>query len=179
MGNVAGLLVVSALIAIEVHIVNFAGDVITFAFVHGCVLGVAQWSVIKRWVGINAWWIIFTGIGMLVGMIISRHVHNLPDDIQSFMWWLIVEGSSFGLAMGLLQWLVLRQRITSSKLWIVANIVGWGIAPLAGIFFVFPFVWGPPYGVFGAITGVIITGWAMVRMAENARMQQIKVLKNV
>ncbi len=182
-GNVVGWLLIGALGSAAILIADSLSDsslteiefslFVAFAYTSGCVLGAAQWFILKRWGIVGLWWIMVTGLGMLIGMVISRQMNHLHvDDIPSGILWLLVEGSSFGSTMGLLQWLILRQRIVDSKWWIWANMIGWGIAPLLGLF-LFPFWGGPPFGPFGGIAAIMITGWVVVRISKNTRAMQI------
>ncbi len=98
------------------------GAVIAVALTHpGSVAGALQWLFLRRQIRGSVWWIWVSCIGA-----------GIASSIES----VVVGGSVyfyFGLAgavLGLMQWLVLRLRLTSSGWWMVVSPIGWVVGGL-------------------------------------------------
>jgi hypothetical protein len=122
-------------------------------------LGLAQWAVLRHYLGISAWWVFATtisrGVLIPVGANLFETVLGLPHEL-----FLVSEG----LIVGSAQWLVLRSYVAHAGRWIWISAVG---IPLS-----IPIVIGalmPLFGdanqyvwltltatVQGAITGVVL-----------------------
>lgn len=129
---------------------------------HGGVLGLAQWLIVRRRLPAARWWILATMVSssMIAFMGLAA----------------VVLG---GLALGLAQWLVLRRHVAHAGSWILASLmawlIGWNVGGNLGydlfnlvvadqttystIEFAIPSAIGNAVGgaIYGAITGVILT----------------------
>lgn len=107
------------------------------------------------------WWALATTAGIIVGAPVAAAIGqaNWAMAIQPsrrFMVW-VLEGAMLGAGVGIMQWLVLRQRISKAGWWILASIVS--IAAAAVILSLFPaeapwVVNGISIIILGAIVGV-------------------------
>lgn len=95
-------------------------------FVWGGVIACLQWPIVRN-VGVPPLWLIFTGaVGFAVG-------YPFGQTIQGFFiynWNLHLTGAwlciiSFGLFLGVPQWLIIRRHIRRAGLWILFNVAGW------------------------------------------------------
>ncbi len=96
----------------------------------GALIGLGQWLVLRMYLKRSGWWVLATLIG-----------YSLPFSIgylipPSFYWlgrlnpgWLTgaVLFLTFGLTLGVLQWLVLRGRVNQAGWWIVISLASWAI----------------------------------------------------
>ncbi|MBN1665475.1 MAG: hypothetical protein JW862_00235 [Anaerolineales bacterium] len=95
------------------------------------VMGTAQWLALRRLLSISPLWLLSTLLGGALGWLA---LFNLP---QAF-WQLLGDDESIlalsagyfvvGLAIGVLQWLLLRLRLKRAWLWILASALGAGLA---------------------------------------------------
>jgi len=95
----------------------------------GLVTGFLQYLLLCRHVPRIGWWIAATTFGWSLGLIGGRFLYRtLYDTLDvSAIWFEILMTALAGGAMGVAQWLVLRQRVRHAVWWILANILGWGI----------------------------------------------------
>jgi hypothetical protein len=134
------------------------GKAILAGLITGVILGFAQWLVLKSIFGIPAWWIAATGIGLSMGLAISTAFLGSETGGNE----LLFRAAITGLCIGLAQWLILRQILPQSVIWIfvliVGWIVGWFLTRSVGVDL------NPKWTVFGAagaITFQFITGLAL------------------
>jgi hypothetical protein len=101
-------------------------------FVWGGVIASLQWPIIRT-VGVLPLRFIFAGaVGFTIG-------YPFGQTIQSFLiynwnlhltgYWLCV--TTFGLFIGVTQWLILRQQMNHASLWILFSVIGWILTGLA------------------------------------------------
>jgi hypothetical protein len=90
----------------------------------GVAIGLAQWLVMRRYLRGAGWWVLATTIGYAIPMVAAP---NIP--IREPPW---LTGSIifllFGIALGILQWLVLRGRVRQPGWWIAISVAGWVLA---------------------------------------------------
>ena len=73
------------------------------------------------------WWIAATLSGLLLGVVGSRLlIRTLHSNLDS-IWFGVLVTVLVGGSIGLVQWLVLRQRVLHAAWWILANVLGWGV----------------------------------------------------
>ncbi len=74
-------------------------------------------------------WVIITGIGWPIAELIGEFVKALfiPTDTPPDIGSLFISGIASGATLGVLQWLVLRQRIKRASFWILASALGIGM----------------------------------------------------
>lgn len=90
--------------------------------------GVVQYRLLRRYLPRMGGWVPATTGGWLLGILLVLmpdwlHWRNGYQDLdQAFL--------SLGLAIGIVQWLLLRRRLSHAGWWIAANVVGWGLLAL-------------------------------------------------
>ena len=94
-----------------------------------CLLtGAFQSTLLRRYLPRMGGWVLATAGGWLLGILLVLmpdwlHWRNGYRDLdQAFL--------SLGLAIGIVQWLLLRRRLSHAGWWIAANVVGWGLLAL-------------------------------------------------
>jgi hypothetical protein len=125
-------------------------------------------------------WIVISliggAVGLAIGMLAAESIPNLavgkpisrggePVVATSTVLSVATTGLLFGLLLGLLQWSMLRQRVSNAAWWIAANAGGWAVgfglaAQIAGDSIVGWFLSA------GSING-LITGWLLQRWVNN------------
>lgn len=152
---------------------------IMFAIV-GLYLAVGQWLVMHRHANMNAlrWiplWMLVTAVGVGIGQWAAQSViGQLPQSwLQEALNNLIAGmalggliGIVFGFVVGVAQWVVLRSRIRLAWMWIVVNVVGWGLGmQMSALINTNPIMGS----LISAIVAAVVTGlWvAQLLSAEN------------
>jgi hypothetical protein len=128
----------------------------------GAAIGVAQWLVLRRYLGVGPEWILATALGVALGDALGALLTGAGTGIGA----LLITGLATGVAVGLLQWgLVLRGRLPLASLWppvvAIAWPLGWTVTWAGGIdvergYYVF--------GALGALVFAALTGLAMLLM---------------
>jgi len=96
----------------------------------GAMLGVLQWSLLRRGIIISGWWIPASILGLLAAIAIRSIVGGrVTSGIISLLTPFAVAGVSLGLA----QWAVLRRSLPYAGWWIVASVVGLSLGVYLGI----------------------------------------------
>ncbi len=90
----------------------------------GAAFGIGQWLVLRRVLPGTGGWVLATLIGYPLAFAVQRVVPcgDIPVLCGSMMFLL------FGIALGVLQWLVLRGRVPRSRIWVAVSIAGWLLA---------------------------------------------------
>ncbi len=88
----------------------------------GAVLGLGQWLVLRKYLPGSGWWVLATAIGYLLSGLVGRLLPIGLSNLQSVL--LPLES---GIALGISQWVVLRQRLNQAGWWIVFSITGWAL----------------------------------------------------
>jgi hypothetical protein len=98
----------------------------------GLVAGCLQYLLLRRCLPRMGWWIVATVVGWLLPIAVLRLVSaTLPVALDvSSVWSVAVVVVLIGGCIGLAQWLVLRQRVRHAARWILASVLGWGMAGL-------------------------------------------------
>jgi len=95
--------------------------------VMGLLTGAVQYGLLRRILPRMGWWVLATAGGWLLGMFlvaafIRLHWMGRADlDLTLVL---------MGLSIGFAQWLVLRRRLPGAGWWLVASLLGWGLAAL-------------------------------------------------
>lgn len=127
----------------------------------GAVIGAGQWLALRRLLPGAAWWIAATAVGQAVGLAIAAPLVGYGTEPSD----LAVQGAITGLAIGVLQALVLRQSgaaglrwaLAMPPLWAVGWLVTWaGQIDVDQQFFNF--------GAYGAIAFTVLSGVLLVRL---------------
>jgi hypothetical protein len=92
--------------------------------VMGALFGLAQWLVLRRVLPAMERWVLATpiGYGLVFGAIPIIRFDAIPQ-LGGAMIFLM-----FGIVLGILQWLVLRERVYRAGWWIAISTAGWAIA---------------------------------------------------
>lgn len=98
----------------------------------GVMTGLAQWLVVVRWhIRQAGWWILATAIGwptgLFAGIAVASWV-NVGNEQAGIAVWIVL-----GAALGLTQWLVLRNKVQHAEWWILASMALWSTSGLIGI----------------------------------------------
>ena len=127
----------------------------------GAVIGAAQWLVLRRYLRVGPEWILATALGVALGDGVGALLTGAGTGIGA----LLITGLATGVAVGLLQWGLLRGRALLGSLWplvvAIAWPVGWTVTWAFGIdvergYYVF--------GASGALVFAAVTGVAMLLM---------------
>ena len=124
----------------------------------GATLGLIQWLLLRSQLSLSMWWILATAIGMAVGLAVSTAFLGSETTGSPLLW----RAFFTGLCIGIAQWLVLRQVLPQSILWIgvipLAWTLGWLVTRGAGIDL--SYKWAV-FGASGALTFQVLTGLAL------------------
>ena len=94
--------------------------VLLMALVMGAALGAGQGFIMMPYLDRSELWIGLTALGYAIGFIVPSLLKLDP----------LLRYVSIGLALGLLQWLILRQHVEASGWWIAVNLACWLVAGL-------------------------------------------------
>jgi hypothetical protein len=129
--------------------------------VAGAVIGGGQWLVLRRLLPGAAWWIAATALGQAVGLAVGAPLVGYGTGPRD----LALQGAVTGLAIGVLQALVLRRGGANALWWALAMpplwTVGW-LATLAGRIDVDQQFFN--FGAYGAIAFTVLGGFLLVRL---------------
>jgi len=93
--------------------------------------GLWQYYLLRRYLPGIDWWIGVTAFGWLLALFGAQFLYRATVattlDVNSIQFELIKILLTGG-AIGLAQWLVLRQFVPHAAWWILANVIGWGIS---------------------------------------------------
>jgi hypothetical protein len=99
----------------------------------GAGIGVAQWFLLRRILGMGLEWIAATSIGLAVGLPIGA----LTVDYETSISQLAIMGAISGATVGLAQGLLLRDKFSLWPVWVVTMpalwALGWVVTEAAGI----------------------------------------------
>jgi hypothetical protein len=124
----------------------------------GTTIGLMQWLVLRRQVPRAGWWVLASALGFLASIVVFEALHVPLSDVV-----LTILG---GVAIGLVQWLVLRRQFSGAIWWVPATTLGFTIAQLSNAlpYLVGTLAWA---GVLGAITGGVLI-WLLRRSPQQA-----------
>jgi hypothetical protein len=127
----------------------------------GAVIGAAQWVVLRRYMRVGPEWVLATALGVAIGDGVGALLTGAGTGIGA----LIIIGVVTGVAVGLLQWGLLRGRLLRARLWplvvAIAWPVGWTVTWAFGIDVERGYY---TFGASGALVFAAITGMAMLLM---------------
>ncbi len=187
-GIMVGLPIVGLIFVLLTGTLDFSNAVAAlFVAITGILLGVFQWLVLRSQIERSHWWILSTSIGLAVGVaVIIGAIHwvsdrQLPETGKS-----LLVGTIFGIMLGIAQWLVLRQHLRHSILWILGSMVGcalglmWGLDALArstatvdsefGVAAIFAGLLFRLMLTYSAITGILLL-WLLQDRSKKSRME--------
>ena len=138
-------------------------------------LGVAQWLVLRRSLGVGKRWIAATalGIGLMHALGDGLPAPTGADALAASDGWLAV-GAVGGLAIGSLQALAARRRLVAWT-WVAGNAIAWPLGIAAGLAIAYgtglmaqsgPTAWAQQHALVGVVTGLVagtLTGTLLPR----------------
>jgi hypothetical protein len=95
------------------------------------VLGAGQWLVLRTRIPRSGWWVLATGVGMLIGVALASGIVQVSSRVTEQSWdWgfqpgILVLYLLIGVSLGLAQLPVLWRHITRPGLWLLTSMVGW------------------------------------------------------
>lgn len=94
--------------------------------------GFLQYLLLRPYVPRIGWWTVATLVGwvlpfVMIGALLAAVA---PPIDMTAPWATVISVVVFGGAMGLAQWLILRGRVRHASWWILASVLGWGLAIL-------------------------------------------------
>jgi len=100
--------------------------------VPGLLMGLLQWTILRRSLLQVGWWITLTALGTALGVIVLAAVFSLSVGLarDESPWGLVIAGMAAGLTCGSVQFPALRQSWQRAPLWIAASGLGGSAAPL-------------------------------------------------
>jgi hypothetical protein len=97
----------------------------TDGLVIGTAIGLAQWLVLRRRIERVGWWLPASIVGFGAGKALAQLV--LPGLGAPELATSAITGILIGLAVGVLQGLILRRAALAPVRWILANVLGWAL----------------------------------------------------
>ncbi|QIN82194.1 hypothetical protein GBA63_05695 [Rubrobacter tropicus] len=89
----------------------------------GAVIGAAQWLVLRGYLRIGPGWIGATALGVASGDAVGALLTSAETGLGD----LLVTGLATGVAVGFLQWALLRRHLRSAGLWVPVAILAWPV----------------------------------------------------
>jgi hypothetical protein len=137
--------------------------------VTGAVIGLAQWFMLRRSVGVGLGWIPATSVGLAVGLAVGAMAVGYETARPQLM----IMGAISGAFVGIAQGIMLRDRFSLWHVWIVANPPAWALGWLVSSYVIsrniderFPVFGASGVVVFATITGLLLM--AGMRRAKSA-----------
>lgn len=97
----------------------------------GLLTGFLQYLLLRRYLTRMGGWIAATLGGWLLPLVVIAPLAALLPAVDGdTIWYAIFTMALYGGSIGLTQWLVLRRRVRHAGWWILASVLGWGIAGL-------------------------------------------------
>ena len=109
----------------QTHITEDFLFIYIFLPILGLLAGVLQYLLLRRYLPRMAWWIAATALGWSLLSVVYGIATAFSAAVSPAVFIALI-----GVSIGLPQWLVLRQRVPRAALWILAGVVGWGMAYL-------------------------------------------------
>jgi len=135
--------------------------VAVFGAVIGVSLGITQWLVVRHQVPRAYRWVLASAMGGIVVGVLGFAIGGAVGGPLG--------GAAIGAALGIMQWLVLRRRVSRASVWVLASIVGFALGLSAGeaVGFAVDGAVGWPVGgiTMGVVVGAI-TGAALVWLLQ-------------
>ena len=123
--NILGFGALGASLLVFPSIMSISGLVATTLIIT-IPISLAQWIALRRILQTSVLWILTIPIGLLLAVLINRVI---PDGF-----WQVVDDESIaalttgylvgGFAIGLPQWLILRQQLSRSSIWLLGSSIG-------------------------------------------------------
>jgi hypothetical protein len=98
----------------------------------GTIIGLTQWSILRRYVQRSALWI---GVTLLGFMMSSPVLLSMSGGFGPYIAPLASLGmtAALGSSLGVTQWFAIRKKVSRSALWIGISLISWVVAGLIGM----------------------------------------------
>lgn len=152
------------------NVVGGRVDSITPALIGGALtgagIGLAQWWMLRRSLGIGLEWIVATSVGLAAGLAIGAAVVNYETTLSQ----LAIMGAISGATVGIAQGLLLRSKFSMWHVWMIAMpafwAIGWATTTAGGIKVEKQFT---VFGAYGAVAFAILS-WALLMAGSRREM---------
>ena len=124
----------------------------------GCVVGIIQWLILRRYVPRAGWWILASAVGSGVSFACALALAGAMN--ESWALGGLIGGVVGGAAVGVIQWLLLRYSLPRANLWVAASAVGWAVGML-----IMGIAMGSAMGGGGGPAGVRVGATGILAMA--------------
>jgi hypothetical protein len=133
----------------------------------GTVLGVAQWLLLRRSLGVGTGWIPATSVGLAVGLAVGAMAVGYETARPQLM----IMGAISGAFVGIAQGISLRHRFSLWHVWIVANPPAWALGWLVSSYVISRNIDErfPIFGASGVVVFAIITGLLLLAGMRGAK----------
>lgn len=135
----------------------------------GAVIAAVQWLLLRGYFSGAVRWIIFSGMGMMVGQMVAfpLKLRDLYVGTSGFQLDEIAYGAVLGILLGFAQWLVMRTWMRRAWLWVVGSTIGWTLGMTVGEFL--PLNWNSSsasifYGTITTAIPIALTGVVLVML---------------
>ncbi len=132
----------------------------------GTLFGLGQWLVLRKYLPRTGWWVLATLVGYSIPLSSGMLYAGGPSELGP-----VFMGLEFGIALGVLQWLVLRNRVYQAGWWIPITLAGWVLAfALTGAVYLSGMYIEPMDMLFAFLVPVAVAGagmaWLLRRTAQ-------------
>jgi hypothetical protein len=135
--------------------------------VTGAVIGLAQWFMLRRSVGVGLGWIPATSVGLAVGLAVGAMAVGYETARPQLM----IMGAISGAFVGIAQGIMLRDRFSLWHVWIVANPPAWALGWLVSSYVISRNIDErvPVFGASGVVVFATITGLLLMAGMRRAK----------
>jgi len=122
--NLLGFAAIGAITLILPFLTSIPGMLVS-SLVIGLPIGFAQWIALRRVAPISILWVLTISAGLLLGLVVSPILGGIWGFLDDeFVLGFAAGFTTFGLLVGLAQWLLLRGHFTKSLVWPLSSAVG-------------------------------------------------------
>ncbi len=156
----------------------------------GLITGVSQWIILRNYLTRDGLflWVPLTAIGLPLGFILGAlySVWTDPTHVKSANHWLAHYGWSStttiaciaGAFLGILQWLIIRNKVKGSLWWIPISSLAWGIGTTIAVDYLYTKYVFENGIILGMIVGVI-TGLVIVFLINTPKTKKKETTENL
>jgi hypothetical protein len=102
---------------------------VTFGTLLGAIGGCVQWAVLRGKIAVSGRWVLASALGFAIAGGTLGAI-GIGETNENYVMAGILFAALFGIAGGIMQWLVLRQQFVRAGLWILASVFGSLVAAL-------------------------------------------------
>ena len=96
--------------------------------------GILHWLILRRWYPRAGWWVLASGAGSLLGYVVTGWglgVSDTQGETTFARFAVPVSMAVAGVAVGTLQWVILRHWVSHAGWWVLASSISWVVAEYA------------------------------------------------